>query len=91
MAARGITTGGNAMADSSTCCAFPAVVPTLVVDDVSAESTDPRAHVRQSFGGFITQVALELIADARELSGTKSLCCTSSAMLSGELRKMREV
>ena len=44
-------------------CLFPAVTPTLFVDDLSAEATGPEQHVKRNLGGFIDQVATELTAD----------------------------
>ena len=95
LACRGITAGaGHATTElrvvliriiDRALFAFPAVVPTLFVDDLSAEATGPEPHVKHSLGGFIDQVATELIDDRHELSATKCTCCASSASLAAGL------
>ena len=56
----------------------PLVVPTLFVDDLSAECTSPDKVIKVELGGFIKSVAVQIEAFEMELSREKSVSIANS-------------
>ena len=65
---------------------FPLVVPTLFVDDLSAEASGGPATVLQQLSGFTLQVCDAMTADMLEVSAKKSCCTASSAKIGALLQ-----
>ena len=95
-AVRGITAGsGSAVTEMKLVMiniilkgmqAFPTVIPSCFVDDLSAEMTGPEDHVEAELGGFIMHVACSFCDNELELSTTKCVCCASTPSLGKRLQ-----
>ena len=65
--------------------AHPSVVPTLFVDDLSAECTGPEKVIEAELVPFINKVAADIEGDGMELSRKKCVCTASSDQLGHRL------
>ena len=54
----------------------PMVVITVYVDDISGEMIGPDAHIAKELGDCISEIALTLEDNHKELSKTKCVCAT---------------
>ena len=64
---------------------YPAVRPSVYVDDISAECSGTPERVINQLGGFITLVAVMLSNDGHRISEGRSKVVASSARLADEL------
>lgn len=96
IASRGITAGSGLatfemrlvlirIIDKAT-AAFPLVVPTVYVDDMSAETTGEEHEVNSGLAGFGKVVCHQLALAEMEASKTKSICTASSRKLGLEVQ-----
>ena len=67
--------------------AFPLVVYSCFVDDLSAEMTGPECHIKEELGGFILHVANSFCENDLELPTTKCVCSASTPALGNRLEK----
>ena len=91
VATRGITAGSGtattemrlAMIDivDQALEAFPAIDPTLYVDDLSAEVAGQDDFIKANLVGFLKSVCVGIIAAGGEVSTTKSVCLASKPSL----------
>ena len=65
--------------------AYLSVIPTLFVDDLSAESVAGERHIRCNLVGFVNMVCDRIKADGMEVSATKSVSTASGEGLGQEL------
>ena len=95
VALRGITAGSGLATTEMRLCmlriieralnAHPSVIPTLFVDDVSAECSGPDRAIVAELGGFIENVAEQIEEADMELSKKKSVCTANSSSLGKRL------
>ena len=67
--------------------AAPSIIPTLFVDDVSAECTGPDKTVKEQLGKFIKSISDSITASEMELSKKKSVFTANSDKLGKELEE----
>ena len=64
---------------------FPMVIPTLFVDDLSAECTGPKKVILEQLVPFIEMVAEDIERSGMELSRKKCVCSANTDELGREL------